>query len=165
VGGWVCYNLVSEQGLNIEKGISWLRSNSDREVEKLRRNEVAKSMQELECQRSFVRVRRIMTIPFKFGSDHHCGIERDPRSLDQRRGEQGSFDESKEKVKSQPSDLIGERSTSRRHCGDPSCTRVNSPRWSCNPNYGFIEGLRVSVKRIMGRKVGYSKPSMRTLAN
>jgi hypothetical protein len=95
-----------------------LRSNSDREVENLRRNGIAESTQELERQRSFVRVRRIVTIPFEFGSDHHCGIKRDPGSLDQRVGEQGSSDEGEEKVKSQPSDLIGEKSTVGRHCGD-----------------------------------------------
>jgi hypothetical protein len=37
-----------------------------------------------------------MTIPFEFGSDHHCGIKRDSGSLDWREGEQGSFDEGKE---------------------------------------------------------------------
>jgi hypothetical protein len=39
-----------------------------------------------------------VTIPFKFGSDRHCGIKRDPGSLDQRVGEQGSFDEGEAKV-------------------------------------------------------------------
>jgi hypothetical protein len=72
------------------------------------------------------------------------------RSLDQRVGEQGSSDEREAKVKSQPSDLIGERSTARRHCREPSCTGVNSPRRSHNPNHGFTEGLHVSVRRIVG---------------
>jgi hypothetical protein len=35
--------------------VSWLRSNSDREVENLRRNGVAESTQELDRQRSVVR--------------------------------------------------------------------------------------------------------------
>jgi hypothetical protein len=68
-----------------------------------------KSTQEIECQGSFVRVRRIVTVPFEFRSDRHCGIKRDPGSLDHRVGEQGSSDESEEKVKSTPSDPIGER--------------------------------------------------------
>jgi hypothetical protein len=87
--------------------VSWLRSNYDREVENLRRNGIEKSMQELECHRSFVRVQRIMTILFEFGSDLHCGIKRDPRSLDQRVGEKGSFDEREAKVKSQLSYCLG----------------------------------------------------------
>jgi hypothetical protein len=94
----VCYRLVSEllvetsgwYGPGLLVRVSWLRSNSDREVENLRRNGIAESTQELECQRSFVRVRRIVTVPFEFGSDRHCGIKRDPGSLDRRAGEQGS---------------------------------------------------------------------------
>jgi hypothetical protein len=126
VGGWVCYRLVSEllvetlglYGPGLLVRVSWLRSIYDLEVEKLRRNGVAESTQELERQRSFVRVRRIVTVPFEFRSDRHCGIKRDPGSLDRRAGEQGSSDEGEEKVKSQPSDLIGEKSTVGRHCGD-----------------------------------------------
>jgi hypothetical protein len=57
--------------------VSWLRSNYDLEVENLRRNGIAESTQKLERQRSFVRDRRIVTIPFEFRSDHHCGIKRD----------------------------------------------------------------------------------------
>jgi hypothetical protein len=51
LGGWVFYRLVSEllvetsgryvPGLLVR--VSWLRSNSDREVEKLRRNGIAES--------------------------------------------------------------------------------------------------------------------------
>ena len=40
-----------------------------------------------------------MTVLFEFGSDRHCGIKRDPGSLDQREGEQGSSDEGEGKVK------------------------------------------------------------------
>jgi hypothetical protein len=90
VGGRVCYILVSEllvetpgwYGMGLLVRVSWLRSNSDCEVENLRRNGVAESTQELECHRSFVRVRRIVTILFEFGSNRHCGIKRDLRSLD-----------------------------------------------------------------------------------
>jgi len=45
--------------------VSWLRSNYGLQVENLRRDGVAKSTQELEHQRLFVRDRRIMTIPFR----------------------------------------------------------------------------------------------------
>jgi hypothetical protein len=45
-----------------------------------------------------------VTVPFEFRRDRHCGIKRDPRSLDRRVGEQGLSDESEAKVKSQPSD-------------------------------------------------------------
>jgi hypothetical protein len=101
VGGEVCYRLVSEilvetlgrYGPGLFVRVSWLRSNSDLEVANIKRNGIAESMKELEHQRSLVRDRRIMTIPFEFGSDHLCGIKRDPRSLDQRVGEQGPFDE------------------------------------------------------------------------
>jgi hypothetical protein len=114
LGGRVCYRLVSEllvetpgrYGSGLLVRVSWLRSNSDREVENLRRNGIAESTQELERHRSFVRVRRIVTILFEFGSDRHCGIKRDPGSLDRRAGEQGSSDESEAKVKSQPSDCL-----------------------------------------------------------
>jgi hypothetical protein len=58
-----------------------------------------------------------------------------------------------------------ERSKANRHYGEPSCMGVNFPRWSHNPNQGFTEGLRVSNRRIVGRKVGYSKPSMHTPVN
>jgi hypothetical protein len=95
-----------------------LRSNFDCEVGNLRRNGVAESMQELECQRSFVRVQRIMTVPFEFRSDHHSWIKTDLGSMDWRAGEQGSSDEGEAKVKSQPSYLIGEKSTVGRLCGD-----------------------------------------------
>jgi hypothetical protein len=43
-------------GLGLLVRVSWLRSNFDHEVEKTRRNGIAKSTQELEHQRSFVRV-------------------------------------------------------------------------------------------------------------
>jgi hypothetical protein len=56
VGGWVCYSLVSEilvetpgwYGSGLLVRVSWLRSNSDREVENLRRNGIAESTQEIE---------------------------------------------------------------------------------------------------------------------
>jgi hypothetical protein len=56
VGGGVCYRLVSEllveissrYGSGLLVRVSWLRSNFDLEVEKLRRNGIANSMQELE---------------------------------------------------------------------------------------------------------------------
>jgi hypothetical protein len=122
----VCYILVSEllvetpsrYGLGLLVRVSWLRSNSDREVENIKRNGIAESTQELECQRSFVRVRRIVTVPFKFGERSPLWDQERSGSLDQRAGEQGSFDEGEAKVKSQPSDLIGEKSTVGRHCGD-----------------------------------------------
>jgi hypothetical protein len=73
--------LVETLGLvwvgNLLVRVSWLRSIYDLEVEKLRRNGIAESMQKLERQRSFVRDRRIVTVPFEFGSDHHHGIKRD----------------------------------------------------------------------------------------
>jgi hypothetical protein len=73
VGGRVCYRLVSEllvetpgqYGSGLLVRVSWLRSNYDLEVENLRRDGIAESTQELERQRSFVRDRRIMTIPFR----------------------------------------------------------------------------------------------------
>jgi hypothetical protein len=111
LGGRVCYRLVSEllvetqsqYGMGMLVRVSWLRSNCDREVENLRRNGVAQSMQDLVHHRSFVRVRRIVTVLFEFRSDRHCGIKRYSGSLDRRGGEQWSSDESEEKVKSQPS--------------------------------------------------------------
>jgi hypothetical protein len=98
MGGKVCYRLVSEllvetlgqYGPGLLVRVSWLRSNFDLEVENLRRNGVVEFTQELERQRSFVRDRRIMTVPFKFESDFHSRIQRDPTSLDRRVGEQGS---------------------------------------------------------------------------
>jgi hypothetical protein len=59
-----------------------------------------------------------MIVPFKFGSDRHYGIKRDLGLLDWRSGEQGISNEDEAKVNSQPSDLIGEKSTVGRHCGD-----------------------------------------------
>jgi hypothetical protein len=44
--------------------------------------------------------------------------------------------------------FLGERSTDRRHCGEPSYMAVSSPRRSRNPNHSFTEGLCVSVRRI-----------------
>jgi hypothetical protein len=63
VGGWVCYSLVSEllvetpgrYGPGLLVRVSWSRSNSDREVENLRRNGIAESTQEIERQRPVVR--------------------------------------------------------------------------------------------------------------
>jgi hypothetical protein len=105
------------------------RSNFDREVEKLRSNGIVESTQEIERQRPVQGVRRIVTVPFEFRSDHYCRIERDPRSLDRRIGEQGSFDEKEARVKVT---TVGShwrvRSTNKRHCGEPSCTGDNFPR-------------------------------------
>jgi hypothetical protein len=134
VGGWVCYILVLEllvktlgqYGLGMLFKVSWLRSNYDLEVENLRRNGVAEFTWELERQRSFVRDRRIVTVPFEFRSDHHHGIKRDSRSLDRRAGEKGSSDEVEAKVKLQLSDLIGEKSTVGRHCGIEKKIKVSS---------------------------------------
>ena len=63
LGGLVCYRLVSyllvetlsRYGPSLLVRVSWLRSNSDREVEKLKRNCVAESTQEIDHQRSVVR--------------------------------------------------------------------------------------------------------------
>jgi hypothetical protein len=101
MGGWVCYRLVSVllvetpslYGPNVLVRVSWLRSVYDLEVLKLRRNGIVEFAQKLERQRSFVKVQRIVTVPFEFGSDRHCGIKRDPVLLDRRAGEQESFDE------------------------------------------------------------------------
>jgi hypothetical protein len=90
MGSRVCFRLVSEllvetpgwYGPGLLVRVSWLRSSYDREVENLRRNGIENYTQELELHRSFVRVRRIVTVLFEFGSDRHCGIKRDPRSLD-----------------------------------------------------------------------------------
>jgi hypothetical protein len=87
VVGEVCYKLVSEllvetmgrYGMGLLVRVLWLRLNYELEVENIRRNGIAKSTQELECERCYVRDRRIVTIPFKFGSDHHCGIKIYPR--------------------------------------------------------------------------------------
>jgi hypothetical protein len=70
---------------------------------------MAEATQETKHHRSSVRVQRIMTIPFEFGSDRHCRIQGDPRSLDRRTGEQGSSDEKEARLRSRPSDPIGER--------------------------------------------------------
>jgi hypothetical protein len=70
-----------------------------------------------------------MTVPFEFRSDRHCGIKRDPGSLDQRAGEQGSSDEI---------------------AGNQVARELISQGWSRNPNHGFTEGLCVSVERIAG---------------
>jgi hypothetical protein len=114
LGGRVCYRLVSKllvetpgwYGPSSLVRVSWLRSNYDHEVENIRRNGIGEYTQELECHRSFVRVRRIVTVLFEFRSDRHCGIKRDLGSLDWKAGEQGSSDESEEKVNSQPSDCL-----------------------------------------------------------
>jgi U3 small nucleolar ribonucleoprotein component len=45
----------SQYGIGMLVRVLWLISNSNREVEKIRRNGVAESMQELDHQRSFVR--------------------------------------------------------------------------------------------------------------
>ena len=64
VAGWVCYILVSEPlvetpgryGPGLLVRVSWSRSNSDREVENLRRNGVVEAMQETKCHKSSVGV-------------------------------------------------------------------------------------------------------------
>jgi hypothetical protein len=74
--------------------VSRSRSNSDREVEKLMRNGVAESTQEIERQRPVVRGSKGRDRPpFEFRSDRHCRIRRDLGSLDQSTGEQGASDE------------------------------------------------------------------------
>jgi hypothetical protein len=63
LGGRVCYRLVSEllvettgrYGSGLLVRVSWLRSNSDCEVENLKRNGVAEFTQELDRQRSVER--------------------------------------------------------------------------------------------------------------
>ena len=63
MSGWGCYSLVldllvetsGQYGSGLLVIVSWSRSNSDREVENLRRNGIAKSTQELDHQRSIVR--------------------------------------------------------------------------------------------------------------
>jgi hypothetical protein len=159
VGGWVCYSLVSEllvetlgqYGPGLLVRASWSRSNSDREIENLRRNGIAEATQETKCHRSSIRVRRIVTVPFEFGSDHHCRIRRDPGSLDQRIGEQGSFDEKKARAKvMNVRSHWRERSTTNRHCGELSCTGDNFPRQVPQSKPWFLEGLRVSIRRIAG---------------
>jgi hypothetical protein len=63
VAGWGCYRLVSElmvetpgqYGSGLLVRVSWSRSNSDREVENLRRNGIAESKQDLYHQRPVVR--------------------------------------------------------------------------------------------------------------
>jgi hypothetical protein len=107
MGGWGCYKMVSKllvetpgwYGLGLLVRVSGLRSNSDRGVENLRRNGIAESTQEIERQRPMEGVRRILTVPFEFGSDLHCRIGRDPGSLDRRIGEQGSSDEKEARAK------------------------------------------------------------------
>jgi hypothetical protein len=91
---------------------------------------------------------------------------RDPGSLDQRTGEQGSADVSEARVKvTTVSSHWRVRSMDNMHCGEPSCTGNNFPRRSRNPNHGFPKGLRVNVRRIVGRKSGYSKSLMHAPAN
>ena len=86
--------------------------------------------------------------------------------LDQRTGEHGSSDEKEARVKvTTVGSQWRERLTESRHCGEPSCMGDNFSRRSRNPNHGFTKGLRVSIRRIAGRKASYSKPSMRALAN
>jgi hypothetical protein len=81
--------------------------------------------------------------------------------LDWRTGEQGSSDEKEARVKVTTVGSHGrERSMDRRNCGEPSCMGDNFPRQSHNTNHGFSKGLYVSIKIIVGRKEGYSKPSM-----
>jgi hypothetical protein len=63
LGGWACYVLVSEllvetpgrYGPGLLVRVSWLRSNSDREVENIGRNGIGESTHELDSQRSVVR--------------------------------------------------------------------------------------------------------------
>jgi hypothetical protein len=63
VGGWGCYRLVSELPIETSSRygpgllviLSWSRSNSDHEVENIKRNGIAESTQELAHQRPFVR--------------------------------------------------------------------------------------------------------------
>jgi hypothetical protein len=87
-------------------------------------------------------------------------------SLDRRTGEQGSSNVKEARVKVTTIGFHGrERSMDRRHCGEPSCTGDNYPRQSHNPNHSFTKGLRVSIRRIVGQKVGYSKPSIHAPAN
>jgi len=84
VCGWVCYRLVSEllvetlrrYGLGMLVRILWSILNFDCEVEKLRRNGVADATQETERHRTFVRVRRIMTVPFNSGTIYTVGSGR-----------------------------------------------------------------------------------------
>jgi hypothetical protein len=57
MGGWVCYSLVSEllvetpgqYGPGLLVRVLGSRSNFDHEVEKIRRNDIIESMQEIEC--------------------------------------------------------------------------------------------------------------------
>ena len=107
-----------------------------------------------------------MTVPFEIGSDHHYRIKRDLGSLDWRTSEQGSSDEKEARAK-----VTTVRShwrvisTDKRHCGEPSCMGDNFPMWSQNPNHNFTKGLHVNIRRIAGRKAGYSKLSMRAPTN
>jgi hypothetical protein len=104
----VCYRLVSEPQVEtsgryvsgILVRVSWSISNSHHEIENLKRNNVAEDTQEMKCHISYVRVQRIMTIPFEFGSDHHCRIMRYPGLLDQSIGENGSYDKKEQRLRS-----------------------------------------------------------------
>jgi hypothetical protein len=73
VGGWGCYILVSDllvetlgwYGSGLFVKVSGSRSNSDREVENLRRNGVAESTQEIKLQRLAVRVSKDRDRPLR----------------------------------------------------------------------------------------------------
>jgi hypothetical protein len=81
-----------------------------------------------------------------------------PGLLDWRTGEHRSSNEKEARVKVRTvRSQWRERSMTNRHWGEPSFTGDNFPRWSLNPNHGFTEGLCVNIRRIAGRKVGYSK--------
>jgi hypothetical protein len=75
VGDWVHYRLVSElqvetprrYGMDLLVMILWLISSTQLEIEKLRRNGIAKIAQNLEHQRSFVKDRRVETVPSSSG--------------------------------------------------------------------------------------------------
>jgi len=117
VVGRVCNRLVSEPlvetsgwyGPGLLVKVSWSRSNSDREIENIKRNGVAEATHETERHRSFVRIQSIMTIPFEFERNRHYKIRRDTRSLDRRIGEQGSSYKKEARLRSWPLDPIGER--------------------------------------------------------
>jgi hypothetical protein len=175
VGGWVCYSLVLEllvealgqYGTILLVRVSWLRSKSDREVEKLRRSGVAESTQEIERQRSIEGVRRIVTIPpSNSGEISTVGSREIQDHWFEGQVNRGRLMKRKQGLRSQPSDPMGERYQQKEGiAGNQVAWEIFSQRGAAIQTMILTEWFCVIVGRIVGRKVGSSKPLMRAPTN
>jgi hypothetical protein len=117
VGGWGCYRLVSEilvetsgqYGPSLLVRVLGLRSNSNREVEKLRSNGIEESTQEIERQRPVVRGSKDRDHPpYNLGAVSTVGLGEIQDCWIEGQVNKGHSMSMKQWLRSQPSDPIGE---------------------------------------------------------